>query len=72
MKNLYDIILGTAIDETINKMELLNKARCEWGLEDVSTVELYKMNENGETYMMMKKYYDLVSAAMVEDFGFDF
>ena len=31
------------------------------------------MNENGETYAMMKKYYDLYNAAMAEDFfGFDF
>lgn len=72
MKNLHGYAREIATNEMIDKMELLEKAGREWGLEDDSTVELYKMNENGETYAMMKKYYDLVNAAMAEDFGFDF
>jgi hypothetical protein len=73
MKNLHGITREIAIDEMPNKKELLEKAGREWGLEDVATIELYKMNENGETYVMMKKYYNLYNAAMVEGFfGFDF
>ena len=68
MKNLHGYARELAIDEQLNKMELLEKAGREWGLEDVATVELYKMNENGETYIMMKKYYDLYNAAMAEGF----
>ena len=71
MKNLHGYAREIAIDEQLNKAELLEKAGREWGLEDVATVELYKMNENGETYAMMKKYYDLYNAAMAEDFGFE-
>lgn len=72
MKNLHGYARELAIDEQLNKAELLDKAGKEWGLEDVGTIELYKMNENGETYAMMKKYYDLYNAAMAEDFfGFE-
>jgi len=71
MKNLHGYARDLAIDEQLNKKELLDKAGKEWGLENVATVELYKMNENGDTYVMMKKYYDLYNAAMAEDFGFE-
>lgn len=72
MKNLHGYARELAIDEQLNKLALLDKAGREWGLEDVATIELYKMNENGETYVMMKKYYDLYNAAMAEDFfGFE-
>lgn len=72
MKNLHGIAREMAINEMLNKMELLEKAGREWGLENVATIELYKMKDNGETYVMMKKYYDLYNAAMAEDFGFDY
>ena len=55
MKNLHGYARELAIDEQLNKLDLLDKAGREWGLEDVATIELYKMNENGETYAMMKK-----------------
>lgn len=72
MKNLHGYARELAIDEQLNKLDLLDKAGREWGLEDVGTVELYLMNRNGETYAMMKKYYDLYNAAMAEDFfGFE-
>ena len=71
MKNLHGYARELAIDEQLDKLALLDKAGREWGLEDVATIELYKMHENGETYVMMKKYYDLYNAAMAEDFGFE-
>lgn len=70
MKNLHGYAREIAIDEMLNKLELLEKAGHEWGLEDDSTVELYKMNERGESYVAMKKFYNLVNAAMTEEFGF--
>lgn len=72
MKNLHGYARELAIDEQLNKRELLDTACTSWGLEDVATIELFKMNENGETYVMMKKYFDLYNAAMAEDFfGFE-
>lgn len=70
MKNLHGIAREIAIDEMLNKLDLLEKAGKSWGLEDPSTVEIYKMNENGETYAVMLRFYNLVNASMVEDFGF--
>lgn len=72
MKNLHGYAREIAIDEQLNKAELLEKAGREWGLENVATIELYKMKDNGDTYAMMKKYYDLYNGAMEEDFfGFE-
>ena len=71
MKNLHGYARELAIDEMLNKAELLEKAGKEWGLEDDSTIELYRMNERGETYKTMHNFYNLVNATMAEDyFGF--
>ena len=70
MKNLHGYAREIAIDDQINKLDLLDKAGKEWGLEDDSTIELYRMKDRGETYAMMMKFYKLVNATMEEDFGF--
>ena len=70
MKKLHGIAREIAIDEQINKLELLEKAMHEWGFENVATIELHQMNKNGESYNMMKNYYNLYNAAMAENFGF--
>ena len=73
MKNLHGIAREMLIDEMLNKRALLDIAAREWGLEDNSTIELFKMNENGEDYITMKKFYDTVKvASYFEFFGFDF
>lgn len=70
MKKLHGLAREMAIDEQINKLELLEQVTREWGFENVATIELCQMNKNGESYNMMKKYYDLYNATMAEDFGF--
>ena len=69
MKNLHGYAREIAIDEMINKKELLEKAGREWGLEDDGTIELYLMEKN-HTYREMLNYYNLRNAALVQDFGF--
>jgi len=71
MKNLHGYARELAIDEMLNKAELLEKAGREWGLEDDSTIELYRMNERGESYKTMMEFYKLVNASMAEDWGFE-
>lgn len=72
MKNVHGLAREIMIDEILNKMELLERAGSEWGLEDESTVELYKMKDNGASYTDMLAFYHLVNEAMAEDWGFDF
>lgn len=70
MKNLHGAAREAAINAQIDKLELLDKAGKAWGLEDDSTVELYRMNERGESYKTMLEFYKLVNASMTEDWGF--
>lgn len=71
MKNLHGYAREITIDEMLNKAELLEQAGREWGLEDDSTIELYRMNERGESYKIMLEFYKLVNASLLEDFGFE-
>lgn len=72
-KNPHGLTREMLIDEMLNKRALLDIAAHEQGLENNSTIELFKMNENGENYITMKKFYDTVKAASYfEFFGFDF
>lgn len=69
MKNLHGYARERAIDEMINKLDLLEQADKEWGLEDLSTIELYRMNENGEDYVTMLNFLYLVNFTLMSDFG---
>lgn len=70
MKNLHGYARELAIDEMLNKQELLDKAGREWGLEDDGTVELYTIAKSC-SYRNMVAYYNLRNEAMAEDFGFE-
>ena len=72
MKNLHGYARELAIDEMLDKLDLLGNAGQEWGLEDDSTIELYRMNARGESYKIMHAFYKLVCSAIDGDFGFDF
>lgn len=69
MKNLHGLARELAIDEAINKKALIEKATENWGLEDAGTIELYLMEDHGESYVAMKRYYDRYRASMAEYFG---
>lgn len=69
MKNLHGYARELAIDEMLNKLDLLEQAGKEWGLEDPCTIELYRMNENGKDYTTMLNFFYLVNLALMGDFG---
>ena len=70
MKNLHGAAREAAINAQIDKLELLDKAGKAWGLEDDSTIELYRMKERGESYATMLAFYNLVNAS-IEDNWFE-
>lgn len=53
----------------VNKLYLLKQAGKVWGLEDPATIELYRMNENGEDYTTMLNFFYLVNLTLMGDFG---
>lgn len=70
MKNVYERTRELAIDEQINKLNLLDKAAHEWGLEDLGTIELHTMQKSC-SYAEMLAFYNLYNTAMENDFGFE-
>ena len=58
-------------NEFKSRQELLDTAAREFGLEDVGTIELYRMDEWGVNYNEMLAYYKLYKASIQEDFGFN-
>lgn len=69
MKNLHGYAREHAIDEMLNKLDLLEQAGKEWGLEEKSTIELYLMKESGASYKQMLAYYKEVNSNLEEEFG---
>ena len=56
------------IDEQINKLDLLDEAVHNLGFENETTIELFRMKENGKSYIAMRKFYN---EAMREEFEFE-
>lgn len=72
MKKLHGIAREMAIDEMLNKEALLDEMVKTYGFEAVETIELFRMEERGESYAMMLTYKKLVDGAAAENwFGFE-
>ena len=71
-KNPHGLTRDMLIDEMLNKRALLEDVGHDRGLEDDLTIELYKMNERGESYATMVEYKNLYENAEREKwFGFE-
>ena len=71
-KNPHGLTRDMLIDEMLDKQYLLNEVGRNRGLEDELTIELYKMNERGESYATMLEYKRLYeNAERKEWFGFE-
>ena len=71
-KNPHGLTRDLLIEEMLLKAELLDEVGHDRGLEDDLTIELYHMNERGETYATMldcKNTYE--NAEANEWFGFE-
>lgn len=72
MKNPHGIARELMINEQIDKKALLDAMVQTYGFEDAATIELFQMNERGESYAMMLAYKKLVDGAAAEGwFGFE-
>lgn len=72
MKSLHGYARELAIYDQVDKLDLLERATKKWGHEDINTIELYRMNERGESYATMLMFYKMVEACMVEEwYGFN-
>ena len=59
MKNPHGIAREMLIDEMLNKAALVDKAVAEWGLEYDGTVTLATMAQNGTSYAVMVRFYNV-------------
>lgn len=71
-KNPHGLMRELLIEDMIDKQYLLGQVGRDRGLEDELTIELYRMDERGETYAAMMEYKRLYEAAEREGwFGFE-
>ena len=68
MKYPHGLARDILIDEQINKLDLLDEAVHNLGFENETTIELFRMKENGKSYIAMWKFYN---EAMREEFEFE-
>ena len=55
----------------MTKQEMKDYAIRNWGFEDTFTIELFQMDERGETEEIMQNFIELVEGAKAENyFGF--
>ena len=71
-KNPHGLTRDLLIEKMLLKAELLDEVGHDRGLEDDLTIELYRMNERGETYATMLDYKRTYENAEANEwFGFE-
>lgn len=69
MKNLHGFARELAFTDLVLKQNLLDKAGREWGLEDESTIALYRMNTVDTSYVALHDFYLKENARKIDEYG---